>query len=273
MIRSSKEVCGIQTFENLHTSYRQQNIRTAMANAVHNPHESYIAASLSKLYIGAATLSLVEGAEVALDHKVNITPQEYLEGNYGTGRLRWALKPRLWIAQARHSPVVASCTVGSLLKDSISHSDNLATLKIVNFIGRDRIQTILGKWGLDETTIFDAQNNQENKTTANDMGDFLYDLADRLLLGDALTERMVGWMKEKRRVNSEGKPITLIYKEGRAHQEGCSYSHIAGYIQGTREAHLFVILTKDKVLGEKEATFPQQSRLQEILDQMVTEVA
>lgn len=266
------ERVGIQTFENLHTSYWQQNIRTDVPSVVHNPHEPYIAASLSKLYIGAATLSLVESGEIELDDRVDITSQEYSEGNYGTGRLRWSLKPRLWMAQAHHSPIVASCSVGDLLKNSISHSDNLATLKIVNFVGRDRIQTILEQWGLDETTILNPQNNQGNKTTANNMNRFLYDFADRFLIGDELTERMVGWMKEKRRINSEGKPVTLIYKEGRAHQEGYSYSHIAGYIQGIREAHLFVILTKDKALGEKEATFPQQSRLEETLDQMVSEV-
>lgn len=158
------------------------------------------------------------------------------------------------------------------MKNSISHSDNLATLKIVNFIGKDRIQTILEKWGLYETTILIPQNNQENKTTANDMGDFLYDLTERHLLGDDLTERMVGWMRQKSRVNKHNRPITLTYKEGRVHHQGYSYSHIAGYMQGVKDAHHFVILTKDKATGEKEATFPQQSRLQETLDQMVSEV-
>ena len=273
MVRPSKEASGIQTFENLHTSYWQQNIRTDATGLISNPHKPYIAASLSKLYIGAATLSLVEDDRLDLDERVNITPQEYLEGNYGTGRLRWTLKPRLWLARARHSPVVASCTVGNLLEYSISHSDNLATLKIVNFVGRARIQTILEKWGLYGTTIFDAQNNQENKTTANDMGNFLYYFAERFLLGDALTERTAGWMREKQMVNSEGKPVNLLYKEGRIHQQGYSYSHIAGYMHGIKDAHHFVVLTKDQALGEKEATYPQQTRLQEILNQMVAEVA
>lgn len=237
-------------------------------------NELYPAASLSKLYLVAATLSLAEQGRINLRRPLKITTKDYEEGNYGTGRLRF-LGPLAFISGKIDHELMPSVKLETLLGLCVSYSDNIAALMVANTVGRQRIQQRLEEWGLHQTTIFDPENGQPNVTTASDMGQFLVNLRQgELFNAGILSSKLRGWMKRREIINREGSLTQVLYKDGQITErlpsgKFYSYAHSAGYIEGQGGNHIFVVLTRDETTSDLDKTFPQH----DTIDMLVNNVA
>lgn len=259
----------IHPYGNLHTSIWQQNIRTGEIIQSSGADEQYPAASLSKLFIAAATVHLAEQEEVNLNEYLTISTKEFDEGDYGTGRLRLFSRLPFLASKLTGWQLIPPYRVEELLRYAVYYSDNIAALKITNRVGRERIQRVLDGWGLDQTTILNPETGQPNVTTAQNMGQFLYELGrGHLVEDDHLSMRMLRWMRTSNVVNKEGSLITIRYKDGQITENGYSYAHRAGYVQGLYSDHSFVVLTRDRAVLELETTYPQQERVRSVVEEI-----
>lgn len=267
------EKTGIQSYGNLHCALWQQDAVSRDLIQATNTDEIYPAASLSKLYIVAAILSLAEHGQVDLYQPLKITQEEFRQGNYGTGPIRrnFALSylASRWLGHELIPPI----PIKELLYRAVHDSDNIAALKVTNEIGRDRIQGILQDWGLYETTIYNPQTDQPNNTTAENMGRFLLEFGRGMLVEDEqFYNLMLKWMKERKIPNQWGRETHVKYKNGQISQQGFGYVHSGGYLQGP-QGQVFVVLTQDKVKSEQDSTYPQQERVRSTIEDMAYQVA
>lgn len=210
-------------------------------------------ASLSKLFMAAATLCLVEGGQISLNKRLPLTLTEYSAGKYGTGVLKEDyFLPAL---MAKHFGWnMPSPTLETLLRLSLSHSDNMATLKLANAIGRSRIQAVISDWGLSNTTILNHWFDATNTTTAEDVGHFLKDLAFGTNLEDFdLAQKMLGWLPRRDLHTHSGHRAEIRLKMGCFTEDGFRFHHAAGFIflDKTNDFQTFCYLTKAEDEGEK----------------------
>lgn len=265
---------GIQSYGNLHCAVWQQDAVNRDLIQASNSDEVYPAASLSKLYIVAATLSLAEHGQVDLHQPLKITHEEFRQGNYGTGSIRrdfpFSYLASRWLGHELMPPI----PIKELLYRAVHDSDNIAALKVANEIGRDRIQGILQDWGLYETTIYNPQTGRPNNTTAENMGKFLWEFGRGLLVEDEhFSAPMLRWMRERRIPNQWGEQTQVRHKDGQIRQAGFGYVHSAGYLLGPRQGQIFVVLTQDQVKSEQECTYLQQERVRTTVEDMAYLVA
>lgn len=168
-------------------------------------------ASLSKLFIASATLHLVECGQARLDRRL---PQVTLE---------------------------------DLLIQSLRYSDNTATLKVANAIGRSRIQAVISGWSMPDTTILNPWVDAKNQTTARDVGHFLKNLMTGNNLEDFdLAFKMIGWLPVQRIRTHSGDMAEVRFKTGSFREDDFSYHHAAGFIFVDKSdiAQTFCFLTK-----------------------------
>lgn len=258
---------GIQTYANLHTAIVEQDVLSGTILEEINGRETFHGASLAKLPIAAATLRLVERGQIDLTTTQVITWDEFDSGSYGTGRLQRLLLPTLPLRL--FLPGIPISTEG-LLYHSIHNSDNMAVLKLANAVGRERIQAILDSWGLHSTTILNPETGTPNVTTASDMASFLYRFGrGELVQDERLSTPMLRWMRTRKIKNREFYDTKIRYHAGNfTTDDNLAYCHLAGYLQSTVADHLFVVLTRDQVGSKYETTYPQQSRVKEVIDEM-----
>jgi len=260
---------GIQSYGNIHCAIWQQHAFSRELIQESNSHELYPSASLSKLYIVAATLSLAEHGQVDLHQPLRITQEEFRQGNYGTGSIRRDFPLSYLVSRWSGRELIPPIPIGELLYRAVHDSDNIAALKVANEIGRDSIQGILQDWGLYETTIYNPQTGQPNNTTAENMGRFLVEFGRGMLVEDEhFSLPMLKWMKERKIPNQWDGETQVKYKNGQISQQGFGYVHSAGYLLGLSQNQVFVVLTRDKVPTEQECTYPQQERVKTTVEDM-----
>ena len=235
----------------------------------HHPDRPYNAASLGKIWITAAAFALAERGDVDLHSPTQISWQEFLDGNYGTGRLRHKFLLHALVSRKTDHQLIPTLTMHTLLKYTIRHSDNLATLKVANALGRPNLQRVINSWGLDNTTIFDPEKDQSNYTTASDVTKFLSLLERGELIRDYYSNSIINWMRNRQARNREGLENEIIYHDGKASDGHLSFCHRAGYIFGQQANHLFVILTKDQPNRGTEVTGRQVKEMEEMTDGIV----
>lgn len=236
--------------------------------------QPYEAASLAKLYIAAAVFHQAEGGFRNLRYPLPISAQEFKEGNYGTGRLRWKLALSGRVAQRfPYVPILPYIPLESLLKEMVHHSDNLATLTVVNAIGRDHIQWILDDWSLHQTTIKNPEKDTLNTTTASDMGKFLSKLGRGELLESQHTAQLLSWMQRPNIPRAEVLLNGVLYKEDHVTGGGKSYYHLAGFITDFQNRldpkFTFVVLTRDHAYPYEDITYKQWKVASDSMDWML----
>lgn len=274
----STEAPGIQTFDNLHIAYFQQDLRSGEVVSEYKSTERQSAASLAKLFIVASALKLVEDEMLDLGQSYHITPRDFAENSYGTGRLRRDLLLQAALSKTLGRDILPSKRLADLLRYSVQFSDNIATAKVADIVGRDRIQDIVYAWGLHDTSIFNPETGAPNETTAQNVGQFLYDFDHGFLLDDNLSVRFLRWMPtRKAHTISSNQEIKIRYKSGNITEGGFSYCHQAGYLQSSADRsfvnHSFVVLTRDKAYSDKDSTHPQQVRASEKVEEMVYQLS
>lgn len=257
---------GVQSYSQLKLSFIRHDLRNDQLIVGSDPDEQYTAASLSKLYIGAAALSLNEKGEIDLQYPLKITTDEYFHAFRGTGYLGRVLLPFALISRISGKEVIPPLPAEGLVRLMIRHSDNLAAYKIANFTGRDKIQEVMDSWGLRSSSIFDEERDHPNVTTASDMDRFLAGLGKGYFLEEPTTLRMISWMRRKHLPNREYGATPVLYKEGSISERGLSFFHQAGYILGSNSRYSFVVLTSDQTT--RETTYPQQEALRNRLAEL-----
>ena len=257
---------GIQSYGNVHCAVLHQDAITGRVLESRNAQEPFAAASLAKLYITAATLSLVETEQLLLREPVIVNWDQFDRGNYGTGRLR-LLTPL--------TPILRRITPGmelrleTLLECAVRYSDNIAIIAVTETVGRDRIQEVLEGWQMKSTTIHNPETYSPNQTTACDLGEFLLKLGrGEIIKDDSLSGRLLDWMKSDTIPNREGWETEILSMRGNITTEGQSYCHMAGYIKGQVARQVFVALTKDQAQPGKDSTYPQQERVKSTVKDM-----
>lgn len=254
---------SIHTYEKLHTAIWHQDARTGQVLESAHAQEPFVAASLAKLYIAAATLSLVEAEQFLLREPVMVSWDQFDRGNYGTGRLR------LWTPLL---PILRRITPGlefrleTLLHHSIRFSDNIAVIAVAETVGRDRIQEVVDGWQMKSTIIHNPETDRPNQTTAYDLGEFLLKFGrGELVRDDGLSGRLLNWMRSETIPNREGWETEILSMKGNVTEKRQSYCHIAGYIRGQSARRVFVALTKDQAQPGKDSTYPQQERVRNMV--------
>lgn len=180
-----------------------------------------------------------------------------------------ALGLRLLRAAQEHPVTFRPIPNRRLLELMVSKSDNLATLAVVNTLGREQIQQVLTFWGMKETTLYDPQRGSKNQTTAEDMGRFLYDLSLGTVLLPEEADVIKSWMPTQQVKNAELQPIAIRYKDGRMSEDGRSFYHRVGFIDGTLGEDIFVILTEGAAAELGRIPFSQELKVREIYEEIV----
>lgn len=264
---------SIQSYEHIRCAIWQQDALSGEVIQQSNAYGFFPAASLAKLYIVAATLSLAEHGEVDLHQPLRITWEEFREGNYGTGSIRRTFPLTYLVSRWSDRELIPPIPLQELLYRAVHDSDNIAALKVANEIGRERIQRMLHDWGLDQTTIYAPQTGQPNTTTAENMGRFLLEFGRGFLVKDEhFNIPLLRWMKERRISNQEGQLTQVRYRDGQISQEGFAYVHSAGYLIGARERQVFVVLTQDQTEFDYDSTYPQQETVRSTVAEMAYSV-
>lgn len=269
MAQTSKET-GIQTYGQLQTAYFQQDLRTGQVVYESNALEKQPAASLGKLFIVAAALKAVENDELNLQQRYHITPGEYWANVGGTGKLETEFRPLAILSKVVRRDMLPTKTLKDLLKYSIQFSDNITAAKVADVVGRDLIQDIVDDWGLYDTTILNPSLGTPNETTAQNVGQFLYNFGWGHLVEDKnLVKRFLDWMPTRKATTSNGQVVDIRYKAGNITLGGFSYCHQAGYLQPVDSFidHAFVVLTRDKAASNKDSTYNQQETVRELVNQ------
>ncbi len=277
MTGSIKEASGIQTYGQLHTAFFQQNLKTDQVVTEYNSHEKQPAASLGKLFIVAVALKIVEDEVLDLQQRYHITPYEYQENMHGTGRLKVEFLPLWAMSKAVRRDMLPTKTLEDLLRYSIQFSDNVAIAKVADVAGRNRIQDVLSNWHLHDTTILNLESGTLNETTAQNVGQFLYEFRKGFLVRDNyLGQKFLRWIPTRKTATASGQEVTVRHKDGNITQDGFSYCHQAGYLQSIDRRyieHSFVALTSDKAVSDKDSTYPQQARVREMVEDMVHQLS
>lgn len=234
----------------------------------------FVAGSIAKLYLTAAAFAISREGNFNLEEKRHITLREFVEGDYGTGELRFtnlplALGLRLLRAAQDHPVTFRPISNRRLLELMVSKSDNLATLVVVNTLGREQIQQVLTFWGMKETTVYNPQTGSKNQTTVDDMGRFLHDLSLGAVALPEDAKVIKKLMPAKQRKNAELQPITIRYKDGRISEDGRSFYHKVGFIDGTLGEDIFVILTEGTAAELGRIPFSQELKVREIYEGVV----
>ena len=234
----------------------------------------FIAGSVAKLYLASAAFAISQEGGFNLEERKHITLSDFAKGNYGTGELRFtnfplALGLRL-LRAAKEQPVTfRPVSNRRLLELMVSKSDNLATLVVVNTLGRELVQQVLTFWGMKETSLYNPQTGSKNQTTAEDVGRFLRKLSSGSLIPQNEAEVIKKWMTSKFKKNAELQPITLRYKDGRISEDGRSFYHKVGFIEGTLGEDIFVILTEGIAAERGRIPFSQEMKVQEIQELII----
>lgn len=272
MARQSQETSGMQPYGQLHAAFYQQDLRTNQVVIEYNSHEKQPAASLSKLFIVAVALKVIEDERLSLQERYHIDPDEYQENMHGTGKLKAELLPWVVLSRTLRRNMLPTKTLEDLLRYSIQFSDNLAIAKVANVVGRDRIQDILSGWKFYDTTILNPGVGTPNNTTAENVGQFLHDFGHGFLVKDNyLAQKFLRWIPTRKSVTASGREITIRYKTGNITQDGFSFCHQAGYLQSVDHRfidHSFVILTRDRAVSDKDSTYPQQERVRSFVEDL-----
>ena len=151
----------------------------------------------------------------------------------------------------------------------VSKSDNLATLIVVNLLGRKQIQQVLTFWSMKETTLYNPQMGTKNQTSADDMGHFLQGLSSGAVVPPEEAGVVKRWMPSQQRKNAELQPITIRYKDGRISEDGKSFYHKVGFIDSTLGEDIFVILTEGAAAELGRIPFSQEAKVREIYEGVV----
>ncbi|WP_040212119.1 serine hydrolase [Clostridium polynesiense] len=125
----------------------------------YNENNKMTAAGCMKLPIAMVLLKEIENMKYKLDDKIFISEEDKV---YGTGII--------------HEFLPREYTLDELMKAMLIQSDNTASNKIINIIGKDRINEVIKEMGLSNTVlnrrtsdeIYD-DNNDENITTSYDL--------------------------------------------------------------------------------------------------------
>lgn len=259
----------VQTYHHLQWADLLCNVTIGELLERHDQKRPYAAASLGKLYIAAATLLLAEDGQVDLQETLSITPDELGTIAQRPAELYFIQRTKLGIYRHTGLNLFLPTSLEGFLKNSVRNSDNLATLKVANHIGREKLQVVLERWGLFNTTILDETRGNPNVTTAEDMGNFLVDLGKGNLLEDRQADRLLGWMRKKHLPMEDGGQTALLYHDGHIIEEGLSYCHEAGYIIGRgSERFAYVVMTKDKADDTRATTYPQTVTLNDRVTEM-----
>lgn len=242
--------------------------------AIGDVRRKFLAGSVAKLYLAAAAFAISREGNFDLEDRRHITSREFAEGNYGTGELRFtnlplALGLRLLRVAQKHPVTFRPIPNRRLLELMVSKSDNLATLAVVNTLGREQIQQVLTFWGMKETTIYNPQIGSKNQTTADDMSRFLHDLSLGTVLLPEDADVIKSWMPTQQVKNAELQPVKVRYKDGRMSEDVRSFYHRVGFIDGTLGEDIFVILTEGAAAELGRIPFSQELKVREIYEGVV----
>lgn len=242
---------------------------------IYNPHEPFVAASLAKPYVVAAVFSLANQAAIDLHEPVHITWEQFLDGNYGTGRLRQTPTAKLMRLIHRVNPgfnlqLIPPQSLVSLLYRSIADSDNLALQVVADHIGRSRIQQVVDSWGMRGTSIYDPETGRQNITTAGDIGHFLINLGRGELIPPDSKRLMQSWVKRKVVPGMALLPAQVVSHAGRNTVNNESYLHRAGFFQTPRsKIYAFAVLTRGPEFRREGISYEQEMKVKETLEAIV----
>lgn len=208
------------------------------------------AASLAKLYIVAAAFNAIEQGKFSLSQVVDVTSEQQIAANYGTGLIRFHLgfvepfgnqyrKPSDIYGEQPNGP--AKFTLGELLYLSIRYSDNIALVAIADLVGRETVQNYVVNLGLTDTSILmtDAAGKtvRPNLTTARDCGVFLEKLYKKRII-QKHAQLFLSWLETTDETDRLVYPlppqVRVLHKTGESSEEGVY--HDAGIVitpQGT----------------------------------------
>lgn len=263
------EIVGLHN-QSIISAFSQERLSDGMSKSEGDIKREFVAASVAKLYLAASIFKLHGEGSFDLGQQVSITLQEFNEGSYGTGKLRFSNLPlalglKVLGASKDRSVMFRPISNRDLLRLMVEKSDNLATLKIVNQAGRENVQQVLHFWGMKDTTVFNPQLGKRNAITLADMHFFLRSLQSGLLIGEKNAKYLKSWMQKKQVTNSELVPLGVHYKDGRIAEDGRSFFHNVGYIEGASGEYCFVILTEGQAVEMGRIPYTQELKVRNIL--------
>lgn len=226
------------------------------------------AASLAKLYIAEATMALAQRHEIDLTSLVKLHTEELEQIASRPGELRF--RQRILHAINQHTNILSfqpAFPLIGLLEKSVSKSDNLANLLVVNNVGRQAIQEVLDTQGLHDTTILDEERDNPNVTTSQDMARFLADLYRREFLTRSNQTMLISWMRQRHSVNTGGE-VTFRFKEGRVREGDFSYWHEAGFMSVNDGRFAYTVMSEDQPVNNTDGSYPQIYTVQTAVEAM-----
>lgn len=232
----------------------------------------FVAASIAKSYLAVAMMRMHQEGSLDLDARVHIDLKTFKEADYGTGRLRIVNRPLAivrMLQRADDAPItLRPISRRELLKLMVSESDNIATLVLVNTVGRENLQQVLDFWGMADTSVYNPAAGRDNTTTAQDVSMFLHKLHLGSLVDINQARRLKRLMPQKTVHNGDVTPLSMHYMDGRTSQGDRSISNKIGYIEGPSKEHSFVVLTEGPAVKNGEATYIQELRIPELIRQV-----
>lgn len=236
----------------------------------YNPAEPFVAASLAKLWIAAATFHLTEQQVLDLRAPLQITLEQLQKGVYGTGSRRWRIQTKLSTLAGRS--LVTPKPLDFLLHRMVANSDNLANLIVADHVGRERLQQVVDSWDMFHTTIFNPRFNQPNMTAAEDITLFLRNLQKGVLISPSHAQRLRSWMAHKPFASAENLPAHLWSFTGRITEDGKSYFHRAGFVEVLGRNYVFAVLTQGPEFRRRGISYEQERKMTDLME-LVTEYA
>lgn len=248
-------------------SYCLRDLRTGQDIKQLKSTQPYVAASVAKVYLAGTAFHLAQRQELDLEEKVKITPDDFLNGNYGDGILRWQYAFSGRLATRLELPwLLPEIHLQELICRMVRDSDNLATLAAVNHIGRNRIQEVLRTWGMFDTTVYNPHLQTNNVTTATDTCYYLDNLANNKLIDPERGELLMELLHKNTQLTRKLRLAQTLYKDGATSTLGdegveLSYFNLAGYIKPVPylpPTHCFAIFTRDRAIYNRKGTTPRQ---------------
>lgn len=192
----------------------------------------FTAASVNKLHILAGLYYLIQKNEIDPDKTITLQSNDIQD--YGTGSIRY-------------DPVGTLYSIKTLARLMMQKSDNTAAYILANhIIGIDKLQQLIGSWGLIQTDIVN------NKTSNKDVALIMEKIFNEKISNKAYTQEMLSLLKDsdfEDRLPAMLPKGTLVY-----HKIGTEIGvvHDAGIVTTPNSIYYLGVFTSD-ITDEEQA--------------------